>query len=291
MTKQAQNYREVKREANVGERIKIVNPQVAIGYGKGDEGSVAETRTPGVFAQINGRRRGVYHEEYVVLEPVTSVNVPDISEAFAQFIRDNADTIRAILGDVTKTEPAALTRAAVIEKARADVAELERIGRDVDSCLPELSPFHSNFYRVKFYVNREKRAVTACITYRDGSAVRARGIAKAAPDDVFHAEIGKAIALRRALGLTVPSEYTDAPKPDDLRKGHIVLSPAVHKKVTVHAVRPTHRAATGHQFSSPELGFTHLLSNGFEYWTRIEDYVIIDDTDVDYSVITEGAAA
>ncbi|WP_263560496.1 hypothetical protein [Paenibacillus polymyxa] len=284
------NYREVKREANVGERIKIVNPQVAIGYGKGDEGSVAETHIPGVFAQINGRRRGVYHEEYVVLEPVTSVNVPDISEAFTQFIRDNADTIRAILGDVTKTEPASLTRATVIEKARTDVAELTRKMLSSSANSDGNFTFNQCTSKPEFHVNRDKRAVTALVRGVYGNTILEKGIAKAAPDDVFHAEIGKAIALRRALGLTVPSEYTDAPKPDDLRKGHIVAKASGHR-CTVHAVRPTHRVETGHRFSNPEKGFTHLFSDGYEYWDIIADYTIIDDTDVDYSVVTEGAAA
>ncbi|MDH2332472.1 hypothetical protein [Paenibacillus polymyxa] len=151
--------------------------------------------------------------------------------------------------------------------------------------------FNTLTSKPEFHINRNKRAVTVLVRGIYGNAILEKGIAKAAPDDVFHAEIGKAIALRRALGLTVPSEYMDAPKPDDLRKGHIVLSPAGQEK-TVHAVRPTHRAATGYRFSSPEIGFTYLLANGFEYWTRIKEYAIIDDTDVDYSVGgTEGAAA
>lgn len=281
------NYREVKREANVGERIKIVNPQLAYDYGKGDIFPVVSVDNYGaLFIDKVGARNSAYHEEYVVLEPVASTNTPDISDAFTQFIRDNADTIRAILGDVAKTEPAVLTRAAVIEKARADVAELERIGHDVDSCLPELSPFHSNFYRVKFYVNREKRAVTACITYRGGSAVRARGIAKAAPDDVFHAEIGKAIALRRALGLTVPSEYTDAPKPDEPRAG------AVTRKttgLTAGSIRTlSKRVPEGDGTGFGNFAFRTEEGGG---WIADKQYIIIDDTDVDYSVVTEGAAA
>ncbi|UMR33985.1 hypothetical protein MJ749_14900 [Paenibacillus polymyxa] len=266
MTKQT--YREVKREANVGERIKIVNPQFTHGYGKDDEGSVTETRTSGVFAQINGRRCGVYHDEYVVLEPVTSANTPDISDAFTQFIRDNADTIRAILGDVTKTEPAALTRAAVIEKARADVAELER----------------GMYSRVEFHVNRDKRVVTAVIKRRSSGTVRARGIAKAAPDDVFNADIGKAIALRRALGLTVPSEYTDAPKPDEMHVGAVVADAS---GVVPWSTSLTEREAcldgAGHGKA-----WRHTHDCG---WIGENQFVIIDDTDVDYGVITEGAAA
>ncbi|MFK4473724.1 hypothetical protein ABH897_003455 [Paenibacillus sp. RC73] len=279
------NYREVNRKATVGERIKIVNPQFAHGYGDGDEGTVLKVEGSGVFVNINGNRRGVFHREYVVLEPVATLGSDEaLADAFTQFIRDNADTIRTILGDsasnVTKTEPAVLTRAAVIEKARADVAELARKMCSDRANSDGNRTFNMLTSKPEFHVNRDKRVVTALVRGIYGNEIFEKGIAKAAPDDVFHAEIGKAIALRRALGLTVPSVYTDAPKPDDLRRGHIVLSQAVREKVTVHAVRPTHRAATGHRFDSPESGFTHLLSDGFEYWARIEDCVIIDDTDV-----------
>ncbi|WP_338532604.1 hypothetical protein RBB83_17345 [Paenibacillus peoriae] len=291
MTKQT--YREVKREANVGERIKIVNPQIAVDYGMGDVFTVTNVWSHASgFIDNAGERNSAYHEEYVVLEPVpTSGTDEALASAFTQFIRDNADTIRTILGDsasnVTKPEPTELTRAAVIEKARADVAELGRVGRDIDSHLPEPSPFYSKFYGVKFYVNREKRVVTAVITYRDGSAVRARGIAKAAPDDVFNADIGKAIALRRALGLTVPREYTDAPKPDEPRVG------AVTRKTTglsAGSIRTLSKRVPG----CDGIGFGNFAFRTEEGsgWIADKQYVITDDTDVDYSVgDTEGAAA
>ncbi|MBE3649164.1 hypothetical protein [Paenibacillus polymyxa] len=262
------------REANVGERIKIVNPQFTHGYGKDDEGSVTETRTSGVFAQINGRRRGVYHEEYVVLEPVTSVNVPDISEAFTQFIRDNADTIRAILGDVTKPEPAELTRAAVIEKARADVAELTRKMRSGNANWEGNYTFSQDISKPEFYVNRDKRVVTALVRGIYGNEILEKGIAKAAPDDVFHAEIGTAIALRRALGLTVPSEYTDAPKPTEKLANMLI------RCVSGETRKLTDSTA---DFNVRNCSMLHSW-NG-------RNGIVIDDTDVDYSVVMEGAAA
>lgn len=54
--------------------------------------------------------------------------------------------------------------------------------------------------------------------------VYARGIAKAVPDDCFNVHIGKAIALRRALGLAVPDEYLNAPQPTEVRVGDVVRS-------------------------------------------------------------------
>lgn len=64
-------YVEVKRKANVGERIRIVNPTGASGYGVGDEGEVTEVcGGSGAFAEMSVGRRGLFHSEYVVLEPV-----------------------------------------------------------------------------------------------------------------------------------------------------------------------------------------------------------------------------
>lgn len=280
MTKQT--YREVKREANVGERIKIVNPQIAHGYGKDDEGNVTETHAPGVFAQINGRRCGMYHEEYVVLEPVASANTPDISELFTQFIRDNADVVRAILGDAPNV--AKLTRAAVIEKARADVAELTRKMCSGSVNLDGNYTFNQFVTKPEFHVNRDKRAVTALVRGIYRNAIHEKGIAKAAPDDVFHAEIGKAIALRRALGLTVPSEYTDAPKPDEPRAGAVVADEdGVISWSTTLTEREAHLDGARHGKA-----WRHTHDCG---WIGENQFVIIDDTDVDYSVVTEGAAA
>lgn len=285
MTKQT--YREVKREANVGERIKIVNPQFAHGYGEGDEGTVLQAESSGVFVDINGNRCGVYHREYVVLEPVTTLGTNEaLASAFTQFIRDNADTIRAILGDVTKTEPTALTRAAVIEKARADVAELTRKMRNGTANSEGNYTFNQCISKPEFHVNRDKRAVTVLVRGVYGNTILEKGIAKAAPDDVFHAEIGKAIALRRALGLTVPSEYTDAPKPDEPRAG------AVTRKttgLTAGSIRTlSKRVPEGDGTGFGNFAFRTEEGGG---WIADKQYIIIDDTDVDYSVVTEGAAA
>ncbi|MGC4375747.1 hypothetical protein WD019_02230 [Fictibacillus sp. Mic-4] len=92
----------------------------------------------------------------------------------------------------------------IIEKAKRDVAWL----------LKE-RPLLVN----DFYINREKRTVVS-VLFRGIK----RGIAKCAPDDCFNVHIGKAIALRRALGLEVPTEYLNAPQPEEPRVGDVVQS-------------------------------------------------------------------
>lgn len=292
-------YREVSRKANVGERIKIVNPRCAIGYGKDDEGVVKTSLEYGVNADINGRpNRAIWHEEYVVLEPIAQQTPAppqqlDFLEAIALFMRENAAAVRKYLDEiapekapVTQSKP--LTRAEVIAKAKADVAELKRIGRTLNADLPKGTPFYDRFYRTEFHVNREKRAVTALV--RKGRSIGrkpdAKATAKAAPGDVFHAEIGKAIALRKALGLPVPDEYINAPKPDEPRVGAVALwttSKYGPKRTTFTKRVPD---CDGSHYGN--YAFLHTAECG---WIADKQYVVIDDTDVDYDSTAEGSAA
>ncbi|AVB11544.1 hypothetical protein C3438_19700 [Bacillus velezensis] len=95
----------------------------------------------------------------------------------------------------------------IVEQAKADVKGLFK--RDLG-------------YRHDFIVNSEKRTVVALRKSFVEGYVRDRGIAKATPDDCFNIHIGKAIALRRALGLAVPDEYLNAPQPTEVRVGDFV---------------------------------------------------------------------
>lgn len=286
-------YNEVKRKAAVGERIKIVNAQMTGGsYKDGDEFTVKESLdNVGVKVVENGA--GIWHREYVVLEPVETAEPPaelelpeELVQSFALFIRENAAAVRKYLDQLevkpfAPTAPTALaalkrlTRAAVIEQARKDVAELVRIGGDIGANLPKGTPFHDRFYNVEFNINREKRTVVALVRIGTGKVhiPDAKGIAKCAPGDVFHAEIGKAIALRKALGLTVPTEYTDAPQPDGKREGTVIMCEGkTFKLVPVEKVR------------LPGAGEAHVDS----YYGK--NGTIIDDTDVDYGAVTKEVA-
>jgi hypothetical protein len=104
-----------------------------------------------------------------------------------------------------------LTRDDIIEMAKRDVAELVA---DI--------PMHYPYNYVDFVVNRDKRTVVALLRIFKRGEVYARGIAKCHPDDCFNAAIGRAIALRRALGLEVPDEYLNAPQPTEVRVGNVV---------------------------------------------------------------------
>lgn len=70
-------YREVKRRARVGERIRIVNAYANIDYENGDEFEVISVSTDYVkFIDRVGDRNEAEHDEYVVLEPVKAAEEP-----------------------------------------------------------------------------------------------------------------------------------------------------------------------------------------------------------------------
>lgn len=287
-------YKEVKRKANVGEHIKIVNAMCAYRYGNGDEGIVEKSEESGVFAEINGERSGIWHAEYVVLVPVESA--PSLPDLIAQFLRENYVAVRKFIEEITP-EPTVLTfvepklnRAQVIAKAKADVAELLQIGQDSGGSLPQ-GQFKSKFYTAEFHVNREKRVVTALVstTYWGGEVSRrnvAKATAKCAAGDVFHAEIGKAIALRKALGLTVPSEYLNAPQPDEPRVGAIVQAYDYRgnalELITVRKVRAIDGEIRMYRVANSDLYCRYEPQKTGDH--------IIDDTDVDYESSAEVAA-
>ncbi|MCG7383362.1 hypothetical protein [Paenibacillus sp. ACRRY] len=292
MSNATQSYREVKRKANAGERIKIVKERCTFGhYRNGDVLQVTRTDSNGdAYFPVEKRTDnpdGIMFaglDEYVVLEPTaaptpTTANLPDL---FAQFIRDNAPAVRSYLAEidpvesaeavVESTQPAPLTRAKVIEMARERVAELERIGRDDDERLEGSAKFRGSWYEIDFVVNRDKRAVTALVYELNGFSYARKhrkpdavGIAKCAPDDVFNADIGKAIAAERALGLTLTDAFVNAPKPTEKVAGMIVnRSGHPYKLVTRDELVIDDNTAT-------------ILS-----YTGIRG-TVIDDTDADYA--------
>ncbi|WP_143128277.1 hypothetical protein [Psychrobacillus sp. OK032] len=115
-------------------------------------------------------------------------------------------------------------RKAVIERAKKFVAECVVNAKSVIVIHGEGNAQyrqHSNV--MTFHVNAKKRTVVALGHALYGGKLRLKAIAKCAPDDVFNADIGKAIALGRALGLDV-SEFENALKPTEFIVGQTVES-------------------------------------------------------------------
>ena len=109
-------------------------------------------------------------------------------------------------------EPIAQTREEIVNEAITDVAEL--LGRNHPQCKVKLGAWFVadngivKNHDVEFLVYKTKRIVVANISYLyAGENPLSTGIARCAPSDVFNEHVGKAIALRRALGLPVPTKY------------------------------------------------------------------------------------
>lgn len=75
-----------------------------------------------------------------------------------------------------------------------------------------------------FVVNVKKRTIVCLLKGYTTKKVYRRGIAKCDPGDVFNADIGKAIALARALEYDVPEYLFNVPQPEEIKEGDVVKS-------------------------------------------------------------------
>jgi hypothetical protein len=125
---------------------------------------------------------------------------------------------------------------------RDDIIEMAK--RDIEALKTSHYPTREKYYVARnlsytpacdaeFIINRDKRTVVCLLRKRyEKTRVVSRGIAKCHPDDCFNAHIGRAIALRRALGLEVPEAYLNAPQPTEVKRGDIVYLRHVNEYVT-----------------------------------------------------------
>ena len=112
-------------------------------------------------------------------------------------------------------------RKELIEQAREFVeSQKNAMGTyEVKDPSSPLAPWHCN---VEFIVNEEKRTVVALLRGFKFPKLYSKGIAKCHPDEVFNADIGKAIALARALEIDVPKGFLNAAQPDEVVVGMVV---------------------------------------------------------------------
>lgn len=146
------------------------------------------------------------------------------------------------LGEVTmelethklNRSPVQLKREQIVERAKDDFKKLSTTYRPgCPSMGGGVAAFTPTTETVEVYVNRDKRKVTVLISHLElwggrKKRVSFRGIAKCMPTECFNVHIGKAIALRRALGMAVPSEYLHAPQPTEVRAGDIIECKSYH---------------------------------------------------------------
>ncbi|MCY9532949.1 hypothetical protein M5X04_26935 [Paenibacillus alvei] len=251
-----ERFREVERIADEGEHVVIVKESSDNRFKLGE---IYEVVASNKFTYVkHPRGKNVDHggayvssRNYRVLEPLTpaqqtqaseqsdvcelerksneqQAQIDGLTETVANLARRVAELERgqapkACESVVSKTS----ARDEIIEKAKADVAEL--LSRNHYYVSPYGVWFstengvYSIAHKCEFIVDRNKRTVVALIRKSyDKEQVELRGIAKCAPNDVFNVHIGKAIAVRRALGLEIPQEYVSAPQPTEPQVGDYV---------------------------------------------------------------------
>lgn len=210
-------YREVRRKANVGEKVRIVKAAY----------DQFTTKIIDMLTSLSTKVTELEREVQTLKERQITVNMPEITVNTPVTTEEIAERVQKALEPLigrplakTEDKPKQLTRSDVVAKAQADIIWLQAV---TENGRPVYRLPIARLCTAEFIVNREKRTVVVLLRREiRKSEVVSKGIAKCAPEDVFNADIGKAIALRRALGLTVPSEYTDAPKPEGVAVGDVV---------------------------------------------------------------------
>lgn len=158
------------------------------------------------------------------------VTVQVATDAFVKVAQRTSVTVAEVTANLAQRAKEARQRKRddIVKRAKEDVADLRKfagmkVPNDYVSFWPQSSrpTSYTPLHKVEYVVNREKRTVVALIRRPEGDSIT-RGIAKCAPGDVFNVWLGKAIALRHALGLEIPEEYVSAPQPTEVRVGDIV---------------------------------------------------------------------
>lgn len=285
-------YRQVKRKAKVGETIKIIHSYPPY-YSEKDIAKVCKVieSSGAVLADftLNEDYRGdgrwlVWLNDYVVFEPIAegTDEISDIKNEMERLTGELA-TLALRVSKLEGPKSPQEIRDEIVEKAKADRGTLATrfYGGKLEYTITAPNPPLATY--AEFIINRKKRTAVCILRNLGRNRVCSRGIAKCAPGDVFNSHIGRAIALRRALGLKVPTEYLSVPNPTELRKGDIVensksFNGGVH---VVYAVRPskrTYKRVVSSPFRGADEGYTFIDKEDIEQWTHIKYAKVIDDS-------------
>lgn len=131
--------------------------------------------------------------------------------------------------------------------------------------------------RIEFITDVEKRTAVALARFGnvvEDTTIHGKGIAKCAPDDVFNADIGKAIALGRALGLDV-TKFEKAVQPSDVVEGMVVIHTEDEDVYTIEGV-----------YEGNRYDMRHTDGDYFEKFPMTDSienfYDILNDTEAQY---------
>ena len=139
-----------------------------------------------------------------------------IREAYARGYADGKQISEMLREESTKEK-----RDRIVEQAKADVENNFIEGNDGVGKVVNTMFGHCT---VEFVVNKEKRTVVALLRGAYAQIIFAKGIAKCAPNDCFNIHIGKAVALRKALGKSI-DDYMNVPNPTEVHVGDVARYP------------------------------------------------------------------
>ena len=238
-----------KRVAEVGEKVVITNPSRRNEAYKGEVYTVSHSRRGSVGVdveeiEVTNNYWAFYHKEYEVLVEEKPI----------------------------KPKSANQQRAELIQRAREFVGKYSPIVRLGDSTLTD----RVGDVSIEFVVNEGKRTVVVIPRrlYLTNSVVKESiGIAKCHPDDVFNADIGKAIALARALEIEVPEEFLDAIQPTEKVIGMLIRNTERLQHNPIGTVKQLVRRSD----YRPNV-HNAVLNSVFD-----NSSVIIDDTNAEYA--------
>lgn len=153
------------------------------------------------------------NDDFRFLAKIAGVELPTTVAESVRTINDSFSILTGNLRSYLQRR-----RDEIVEQAKRDIEGL----KGDDGYYGVRLSIHRLKCKADFIVNKEKRTVVVLLRGFSTGEVIDRGIAKCAPNDCFNSHIGKAIALRRALGLPVPDEYLNAPQPTEVRVGDVV---------------------------------------------------------------------
>lgn len=275
----------VKRKANVGERILITDATITRGkYANGDVLTVKNhcpTNSDLIYA--NGVPQPIHTDEYVIVEDNATEHRLSEAEAEIESLKAKVDALEKVRSDKStiagidfrkeivklRSRTPNQRRADVIKRARESLVKYDM--RGFMTGREGLRAPNGILCDAEFIVNSEKRTVVCLLREQLYGEILSKGIAKCVPDDVFNADIGKEIALRRARGTDIPLELTNAPQPTEVVAG-MRIAYHVSDDKRVFTVTKT----TDDRFNVGDEGFF------WNYRTTDGTCSIIDDTDAVY---------
>ncbi|MGX9721830.1 hypothetical protein [Bacillus pumilus] len=231
-------YKTEKRKANVGERILITDKHKnEIRYKNGDVFEVKQQKRGYVRSEMTVN---ILDSEYEVIvgEHTPTPNLDEMScDELVTLVEDAMKAMRTRsykLGydqERFGTDTCHVTYVKSDQQKRDDIVEKAKYYIESIS----LNDVNANgvLYSHEFIVNVEKRTVVVLRRSPGTTKIHSKGVAKCSPNDCFNAHIGKAIALRRALGIEVPTDYLNVPQPTEVRVGDYVEHYVVTEPVVV----------------------------------------------------------